>query len=178
VTLSEVKKYAESIARQLTERYADQLQQLATLEEEQVATHKVNQGLTKAKEMALKESSVPAAKQLATFGVLWIMDELIDAKNIDTSKALDEALLSVFSQRKPSNKITACWQEITANLGINGVLSKNGSIWHPEAVYTLPGLKVGNKYYSAERLDPETYGWRLGTAEEVQALGLKTSSSS
>ena len=174
VTLSEVKKYAESIARQLTERYADQLERLLmTPEEEQAETHKLKQGLNKVKERVLKDSPVPPAKQLAIFGVLWIVNELYDAENIDVSKELDEALLSVISQKTLPDKLTKCWQKITTGLGIQGVNSKSREIWHPESVYTLPGLRVGNEYYSNETLEPSIYGWRLGTVQEVQDLGLR-----
>ena len=174
VTLSEVKKYAESIARQLTERYADQLQRLATAEQEQTEANKLKQGLTKMKEVALKKLYAPPAKQLAIFGVLWIIDQLCDADGIDKSKELDEALFSMISQKTPPNKLKKCWQFITSKLGIQGIHSKNGETWHPEAVYTLPGIRtVDNEYYSAQKLEPQTYGWRLGTSEEAQALGLK-----
>ncbi len=173
VTLSELKKYTESIARQLTERYADQLvERLATPEEEQAATHQLKQALDKTKAMVLKGSFASSAKQLAAFGVLWMIDQLYDAANIDVSKELDKVLLSVISQKKPPNKIKEFWQEITKNLDI-GIRSKNGDLWHPEAVYTLPGLKVGDKYYSNGTLQPTIYGWRLGTLQEVQALGLR-----
>jgi len=174
VTISELKKYAGSIARQLTERYEDQLLRLATPEEEQAEASKLKQGCTKAKEATLKEQHAPSAKRLAAFGVLWIMEQLYDAEHIDDSKPLDEVLLSRMSQKKPANKLTECWQAVTTKLGIECVLSKRGESWHPAAVYTLPGLKTANnEYYSNDTLKPNTYGWRLGTVEEAQALGLR-----
>ena len=172
VTLSEVKKYAESIARQLTERYADQLERLMTPEEEQAAASKFKQGLAKMKEITLKDASVPSAKKLAVFGVLWIIDQLYDSETLDESKELDEALLSVISQKPLPNKLKEFWQEITTTLGLEGVRSKSGETWHPASVYTLPGLRVDDKYYSTVKLQPNRYGWRVGTAQEVQALGL------
>ena len=172
VTLSEVKKYTESIARQLTERYTDQLQQLATSDEEQAVTPKPKQGLAKIEEITLKSSHVPPAKQLAAFGVLWMIDELYDAQNIDGSKELDEALLSVISQKTPPNKTTASWNFVIDQLRISGIRNKSNKPWHPQAVYTLPGLRVGDKYYSAKTLESDTYGFRLGTMQEVQRLGL------
>ncbi len=174
VTLSEVKKYAESIARQLTERYADQLQLLATPEQEKAEAHKLKQALTKMKEVALKNSYAPPAKQLAAFGVLWITDQLCDATAIDTSKELDEALLLMISQKTPPYKLKEFWQTITTKLRIEEIHSKSGETWHPEAVYTLPGIRTtDNEYYSAETLQPLRYGWRLGTAQEAAALSLK-----
>ena len=173
VTLSEVKKYAESIARQLTERYADQLERLMTPEQEQAEASKFKQGLAKMKESALKGAVVPSAKKLAAFGVLWIIDQLYDSEALDESKELDEALLLVVSQKPFPNKLKEFWQEITTTLGLEGVRSKSGEIWHPASVYTLPGLRVGDEYYSGQKLEPQTYGWRSGTLQEAQALGLK-----
>ncbi|HXH55247.1 MAG TPA: ankyrin repeat domain-containing protein [Gammaproteobacteria bacterium] len=173
VTLSEVKKYAESIARQLTERYADQLERLATPEQEQADASKFKQGLAKMKETVLKGAVVPSSKKLAAFGVLWIIDQLYDSEALDESKELDEALLLAISQKPLPNKLKEFWQEITTTLGLEGVRSKNGEIWHPASVYTLAGLRVGNEYYSSQKLEPQTYGWRSGTLQEVEALGLK-----
>jgi len=46
---------------------------------------------------------------------------------------------------------------------------KDGEEWDPVLAFTQPGIRVGSSYYE-EGLDPYTYGYRLGSAEEVKNL--------
>ena len=179
VTLSEVQKYAESIARQLTECYAEQLILLASPDEAEVFDNSLQKGVKKAKELVLKAQSLPPAKQLAAFALVWIIDKLYEAEKIKQSEDLDTLLISQVTEQTPPIKIKEFWSSITVKLGLEGVRNKKGEVWHPEQVFILPGIKIksledeGFQYYSGKTVQPEKFGWRVGTLKTVKSLKLK-----
>lgn len=180
VTLSEVKRTAESIARQLTERYAEQLQMLMTPEEEESKANILEKGGQKIQEKLLKKKFAPGAKQLATFALLAMVNKLYDAHTFE-EKDLEAELLSVLIPQKKlgsieriTKKVTDAWNSLSTKIGLEGVKTKNGQTWHPEAIFTKPGIRTANnEYYGGQEVDPSIFGWRLGTPEEAALLNLK-----
>lgn len=173
VTLSEMKKLAESVARRLTENYAEQLQLLATSEQEEAFQSSLQKKGDQVKEKIFKEIHCPPAKKFAAFGFFWIFEELRNIHQQDLkTEELDNLLIAAICQKTPPETIKRFWQEITKKLHLEGVVDKTGKIMLPEELYTLSGIKTDKgEYYSGPRQKPEIYGWRIGTHEDVRKLG-------
>jgi len=179
VTLSEVTKYAESIARKLTERYAEQLQLLMTPEEEH-SKSKLSQGKQKMEKTLFKKQIAPGSKQLAAFAVLAMVDKLYDAQTFE-GQDLEKILLSVLIPKsslsgfeKIKSKIKHFWEKLCKEVGIEALKTKSGKSWHPDEVFTKPGIRTDkNEYYDGKEMDSKQFGWRLGTLEEANLMSLK-----
>ena len=181
VTLAEVQQYAESVARQLTERYAEQLILLATPEEAQNLDNKLQLGVKKVKEKVLKAKSLPPAKQFATFAIMAIADKLytMDEKEVKEGHELDSILVSHITEHKPVQRVQELWSIVTSKVGVqSNIYNKQGKAWQAVDVYMQPGIKVekpdgtGYQYYLGAAVQPKTFGWRIGTKETASALQL------
>jgi len=117
---------------------------------------------------------------LAAFAVLSMVDKLYEADKFE-GKDLEVVLLSVLIPKKPEHltekiitKISDFWNKLCTKIGIEGIKTKSGTIWHPNDVFTKPGIRTeNNEYFEGNGLDSKQYGWRLGTMEEAVILGLK-----
>ena len=179
VTLSEVSKYAENTARQLTECYEEQLRSLATPEEAQDFENDLKKRIKSAKKQILKSVSLSPAKQMAAFGVVWMVEQLMDAHNMNSKEELDKVLVSYVLEQQPPQQMKQMWQEVTAKLGFGGLITKGGVTWSPEQAYTMPGIKVKTKkgdafqFYYGKVLQPDKFGWRIGTDIIVKLFNLE-----
>ncbi|OGT52843.1 MAG: hypothetical protein A3F17_05480 [Gammaproteobacteria bacterium RIFCSPHIGHO2_12_FULL_41_15] len=168
--LSEVQQYAECISRHLTERYAEQLQLIATPDEAK-SQHgifkKVQSTLTHAKEIA-------PAKQLAAFAIMWMFVALQDDNPWDETQPLDAQLLQIVYHQSLPNKVTKFWNALMVALKCGGILAQEKHQWvrwSASEIYQLPGIKTKNgAFFKAKHHQPEKYGYRLGTDEEINQL--------
>lgn len=188
----EARKIFEAVARKLTMAYLLQFERLATKQIAQEQMSRTQQALQNAKGKALNSRFKSPAEQVTAFCILWMMDEVFNnAHKLDreiAEKGLETLLLNAVTQHKPAEKLTTFWNEVTAKLGINAIPTQNasgaisGETWHPADFWTAPGVMVQNsadvQYFAGNNSNVAKFGWRLGSAEDVEALGLRPTTTS
>lgn len=174
VTVNEAGKCAEAIARALTQMYDWQLRQLATIEQAQARQNALQANTQKVKKSLLREQFIAPAEHLAVFAVAWVMDALynIHTKTVNGQADLVQILLTEITQREPSGKLLRFWGAVTAQLGWGALPTQTGDLWTPEDLLTRSGIQTPEGYFVGEKTDYQRFGWRLGTADDVKALGL------
>lgn len=190
-TAKEARKIFESVARKLTLAYFQQFERLATKEIAQAQMSRTQQGLQNAKGKVLNNRFKAPTEQVTAFAIIWMMDEVFNnAHKLDdkelTEKGLETLLLNAVTQHTPPEKLTKFWNEITAKLGINAIPTQtpsgatSGETWHPADFWTAPGVMVQNsqtngavQYFAGNNTNAAKFGWRLGSLEDVAALGLR-----
>ncbi|HQW57421.1 MAG TPA: hypothetical protein PK583_00475 [Gammaproteobacteria bacterium] len=186
-TGKEARKIFESVARKLTMAYLLQFERLATKQIAQAQASRTQQSLQNAKGKVLNSRFKSPAEQVTAFATLWMIDEVfnnahkLEDKEI-AEKGLETILLNAVIQHKPAEKLTTFWNEITAKLGINTIPTQSASgatsaeTWHPADFWTAPGVMVQNnsdiQYFAGNNTNVAKFGWRLGSLEDVAALGL------
>jgi hypothetical protein len=187
-TAKEARKIFESVARKLTMAYLLQFERLATKQTAQEQMSRTQQSLQTAKGKMLNSRFKSPAEQVTAFAIIWMMEEVFNNAHTDTlakeiaEKGLETVLLNVVTQRRPPEKLTAFWNEITSKLGINAIPTQSvsgttsGETWHPADFWTAPGVVVenasGSQYFTGNNTNVAKFGYRLGSIEDVQALGL------
>jgi len=186
-TGKEARKIFEAVARKLTTAYLLQFERLATKQIAQAQMSRTQQSVQNAKGKVLNSRFKSPAEQVTAFAIIWMMDEVfnnahkLDDKEI-AEKGLETLLLNAVIQHKPAEKLTTFWNEITAKLGINAIPTQSASgatsaeTWHPADFWTAPGVMVQNnsdiQYFVGNNTNVAKFGWRLGSLEDVAALGL------
>lgn len=175
ISLSDLSKFAERLARRLTEVYAEQILLLATDEQQEELQGTLQRAGDQVKRRLVYQIPCSAVKQFAAYGILWILEELSNIHNWGAMREdLDAILIRALTQKEPPGMVKSLWQEVTTKLGIEGVYDKNGVTRHLDAFYRLSGIKtVNGDYFSSSRINPELYGWRLGSEEDAARLNLK-----
>ena len=165
-TLSDIKKAAESTARQLTEMYRDQLERLP-VEKNEGLIDKANAALLKAR------SSTPV-EQIADFAVSQILGSLLDGVIVE-GKPLDAQFIEcIYTPPYVANKFRLA---ILSILGKGSLKTTSNEEWKLAHVYIKPGIRTHQgKCFGGKGTQPELYGYRYGTEEEANRLGLELSS--
>lgn len=174
LTISELKKFAENVARQFTENYAEQLQLLATPDQEKLFQNPLEIKADEAQRMITRKIHCPPAKLFAAYGIVWMVNELCQVHaNEFTTSDLDRKLIASICQKKPPDTLQSFWQKVTTSLHLEGIIDKKGVSHHPECFYTKSGIKTEKgAYYSGPQQNPAVYAWRMGTLEDVKVLQL------
>lgn len=175
-TLTEIKRAAESTARQLTERYSDQLNQLATENKKPTSNwEKIKEGgksiYETTKEFVIKEQATSPPKELAEFAVSQIVSALLDL-SIKPDQPLDAQFVQAVCA--PPSRLEKIKHAVTGVLGLNEIETKDGKTWQLQNFYRKPGIRTAEgECYVGEGAEPELYGYRLGTREEAELLQWK-----
>lgn len=161
-TLTDIKKAAESTARQLTEKYREQLEMLPI--------KKPEGSLQKVNAFVLKGSSRTRAEEVADFAVSQILGALLDGA-ISADVPLETQFIRCIYT--PPSRLDRIRQAICYKLKMSKVTTTDKKEWQLEHIYTKPGIKTpqGNCYGGTET-DSELYGYRYGTDQEAIELGL------
>lgn len=107
------------LARTLTEAYTQQLLMLETPQVAEAKQGDLQRKVQKAKNKLLKASFISPAEQVATFVMLWIVDQLYEAPEIAQAvkvRGLDSVLFSCIVQRDPSPKLNTFWSHFAQKL--------------------------------------------------------------
>lgn len=180
-TLGELKKEAEAAARFLTRCYAPQLRQLP--QPESNTRGAVNKG----KDVLLNKKPFSGAQAFAEYGILWIFEALLErtfawdqplsqqfVKIITSKRPLDIILQETGGLQKMKGRYHEIKQKLSSKLGINTVLTKKGTQWALEGMYTKVGVQTPDgSLYGGNGTDPRVYGWCIGTQEMVQQRQLQ-----
>ncbi len=187
VTAKEARKTFEVVARKLTMAYLRQFERLATKENAQAYMSRTQQSLQHAKSKALKSRFKSPAEQVTAFAIIWMMDEVFNKTDrLDqemAEKGLEALLLTAVTQHKPEERLMTSWNEITSKLDINAIPIQNaagvvvsGATWDPADFWTAPGVMIrddqGVQYFAGAHTNVPKFGWRSGSLEDVEALGL------
>jgi hypothetical protein len=188
LTAEEAQKIFESVARKLTMAYFEQFERLATkqLAEEQMNSTRTKQFVQNAAGTVLNKKFVSPSQRVTAFAIIWMVDEVFNnVHKLDSEiaeKGLEAILLNVVTQRTPPEKLITFWNEITSTLGINQVPTQtasgtiSGETWNSADFWTAPGIVVRNssdfQFFSGSHSNVAKFGWRLGSLENVQTLGL------
>jgi len=168
----------KKLMRRLTEAYT---QQLLLLEDPTVAELKqgaLQKKFQKGKQALLRSPFVSPAEQAAMFAMLWIVDQLHEAPEIEAEvriRGLEQVLFSLILQKAPPEKLRTFWaKELVKKAFGSELLTKTGKTWDPQAFFASPGLCVLEagtlQCYTAAHSNTRVYGWRLVSALDVEEL--------
>ena len=182
-SLMELVNISEQVARELTTRYRDQLELLCSVEEESQMQEARNgasrmgkiksgatQALESAKEKILAEQKKAQSEQVAEYGVLKILEVLLDGQiAINNNRTIEDQLITeVMRPSKLSKK-----EQLSRKLGVGTLINRNQQEWSLVEIYQAPVVKTEEgRYYSHEQSDGARYGYRYASAQEAESWGL------
>jgi hypothetical protein len=74
----------------------------------------------------------------------------------------------------PLSRIDEFKRKISEKLGINTILTRDDRKWQLQHFYLKPGIQTPEgEYFAGGNTNPDLYGYRLGTLEEVKILNLQ-----
>jgi hypothetical protein len=179
-------KLACDVAEQLTERYHEQLLELPTPEQENQQEEKKASSLSEIKKTikntkdkiiseaatGLNIKSKSRAEELAEFAIYRMLIALLDVNGPinpnNSNLSLAEQLVHSVTQSLTGLRNLKNWAY--ESLGTTSITTQKNNTWILSEIYVKPGIKVNGKFYTGPGLEPETYGYRLGTEEEIKGL--------
>lgn len=189
-TPKEARKIFEAIARKLTMAYLLQFERLATRETAEAQMSKTQKSVQDAKEKMLNSRFKSPSEQVTAFAMLWMMKDVLNNLHTDAlareiaEKGLETVLINAVTQHQPAEGLTSFWNTVTSKLGVNAIPTQNasgatsGETWHPAEFWTAPGVVVETmtngtrQHFTGNNTNVAKFGYRLGSFEDVQALGL------
>lgn len=168
-TLSDIEMAAEGIARQLTQSYHEQLKVLLPIEEAKQERSKIAHLWQKGKEIILDEKANSQAEMVANYGVMQILSALLDGSIQDEGSLDVQFFKAVTAPPSGSDRVKNVVHE---KLGIGSLIARENKRWYLHEFFYKPGIRTSERrYYSGKPSNPSLYGYRLGSLEEVNALG-------
>ncbi len=142
--LDKMAEVRRRLTRRLTQTYAQQLLALADPKTAELKQGPLQKKLREGKKALLKSPFVSPAQQAAMFVMLWIVDQLHEAPEIEKEvrvRGLEQVLFELIVQKKPPEKLKTFWvQEFIKKALGSGLLTKTGEVLDPQDFFTLSDI--------------------------------------
>jgi hypothetical protein len=176
---------ARQVAREITDRYKDQLLLLAP---DHIELSRAPTAVTIARESMLdrKDTNMPA-ERVANFAIKYVIETIRDqdllelgfsSKPKTTMNDLANILIRIISSAKPNlpRRFFKCTKvDVNRRLAIQQQASAGETQenhWILYEFFRAPGIKIDNesKYDQAPWMNSTLYGYRIGTQEEIDII--------